>query len=275
MVHRRAGRQLVGQAGERRRRRPRARGVDDVVAEEAHRQHAPTSGAGHAAGGVQREHVEEHGVAGLELPSEDAELVGPSVDVGQLGERAVGEPLGLVVHERPRHVPLAAVRAGDELQRRLHRHWVDREPHAGVLPPVDVVVRLVLVPRRALARARLLDEHVVVVQPHRGGAHQLGGDGSGARLAGESFDLRDPLPVAEVLDERPVVGAAGPLGERRQVGEVGVDRLTGEVDVLGRRPRRGRRPPRRARSRPRRSPARSRVIGRRTPRSRATSVARS
>ena len=166
MVHRRAGRQLVGQTGKGRRRRPRARGVDDVVAEEAHRQHASTGVARHAARRVQREHVEEHGIAGLELPPEDAEVIGPSVDVGQLGERAVGEPLRLIVHERSRHVPLAAVRAGDELQRRLHRHRVDGEPHAGVLPPVDVVVRLVLVPRRALARPRLLDEHVVVVQPH-------------------------------------------------------------------------------------------------------------
>ena len=38
----------------------------DVVAEEAHREHAPAVGAGHAAGGVQRQHVEEHGVAGLD-----------------------------------------------------------------------------------------------------------------------------------------------------------------------------------------------------------------
>ena len=209
-----------------------------------------------------------------------AEVVGPAVDVGQLGERAVREPLGLVVEERARHVPLAAVRAGDELQRRLARHRVDGEPHAGVLAAVDVVVRLVLVPRRALAGARLLDQHVVVVQPHRPRAHQLGGDGGDAGLPGEALDRRQPLPVAEVLDERAVVVGARPLGERREVGEVGVDRLAGELDVLGRdAPRRAThaRAPSRLRSRSSESIARISVsvIGRRTPRSAATSTARS
>ena len=45
------------------------------------------------------------------------------------------------------------------------------------------------------------------------------------------FDLRDPLPRAEVLDERPIVGAARPLRVRRQVGEVGVDRVAGHLDL--------------------------------------------
>jgi hypothetical protein len=55
---------------------------------------------------------------------------------------------------------------------------------------------------------------VVVVQPHRGGAYQLGRDLGDAGLADEPLDRRQPLPVTEVLDERAVVGAAGPLGER-------------------------------------------------------------
>ena len=73
-----------------------------------------------------------------------------SIDVGQLLEAALGEPLRLVVHERARHEPRAEVRAGDELERRLARHGVDGHPHAAGLAAVDVVVRLVLVPRRRL-----------------------------------------------------------------------------------------------------------------------------
>ena len=154
-------------SGERRRGDPRARGVHHVVAEEAHRQHPPAPGCASAAGGVQREHVEEHRVARLQLPTEDSEAFRVAVDVGQLGQRAVGEPLGLAVEERPRHVPRPAVRAGDELAASMARATGSTGIHiADVLPAVDVVVRLVLVPRRALAGARLLDEDVVVVEPH-------------------------------------------------------------------------------------------------------------
>ena len=85
---------------------------------------------------------------------------------GRLVERALREPLRLVVHERARHQPRAAVRAGDELERRRARDRIDRKPHRARLRAVDVVVRLILVPRRALRRPRLLHEHVVVVEPH-------------------------------------------------------------------------------------------------------------
>ena len=57
---------------------------------------------------------------GSRLQREDAEALRVVVDRRELGERAVGEPLGLAVEERPRHVPGPAVGAGDELQRRLH-----------------------------------------------------------------------------------------------------------------------------------------------------------
>ena len=191
---------------------------------------------------------------GLELPAEDRKSSGSAVDVGQLGERALGEPLRLVVEERAGHVPLAAVRAGDELERRRPRHRVDREPHAGVLPAVDVVVRLVLVPRRALAGAGLLDQHVVVVQPHGPRAHQLGGD---RRPTPDSrmkrSHRRQPLPVAEVLDERAVVVGAGPLGAAAR-GRRGWPRSPPRpARRARRRRRRARTPRRRAGSRPRSS----------------------
>ncbi len=123
---------------------------------------------------------------------------------GQLGERAVGEPLRLAVEERPRHVPRPEVRAGDELQRRLPGDGIDREPHRDVQPAVDVVVRQVLVPRRALRRAGSLTSTWSWYRRNGAGAHQLGGDLGGRRLADESTHRFDPLPVAEVLDERAV-----------------------------------------------------------------------
>ena len=58
------------------------------------------------------------------------------------------------------------MRAGDELDRRLAVDRVDGHPERADLPAVDVVVRLVLMPRRRLARRRLLHEHVVVEEAH-------------------------------------------------------------------------------------------------------------
>ena len=58
-----------------------------------------------------------------------------------------------------------AVRPGEELQRGLRGDRVDRHPHRHVVPAVDVVVGLVLVPRRGLPGSGLLDQHVVVVEP--------------------------------------------------------------------------------------------------------------
>src|SRR5260370_32261163 len=66
------------------------------------------------------------------------------------------------------------MRAGDKLQRGLAADRVHRNPEAAVLLSADVVIRLILVPGRALARAGLLGQHVIVVQAHRGAAHQPG-----------------------------------------------------------------------------------------------------
>ena len=118
MIHRSPGRQLVGEAGKLGRRLPRSRRVGDIVAEEAEREHPAPVRSLDAAGAVQRQHVEEDGVAGLERPADD--LVGGAVrlDVRQIVEGAFGEPPCLVVHEGPRHQPRATVRAGHELERR-------------------------------------------------------------------------------------------------------------------------------------------------------------
>jgi molybdopterin-binding protein len=71
IVHRRAGGQAFGQAGEGWRRDPGARGVGDVVAQHAHREHPPARVAVHAAGRVQAEHVKGDDVAWRHRPAED------------------------------------------------------------------------------------------------------------------------------------------------------------------------------------------------------------
>ena len=58
----------------------------------------------------------------------------------------------------------------------------------------------------------------------------------------EALHRRQPLPVAEVLDERAVVVGAGPLGPRREVGQVGVDRLARRAPRARRDTRRARTP---------------------------------
>src|SRR2546430_13955786 len=68
------------------------------------------------------------------------------------------------------------MRAGDKLQRGLAADRVHRNPEAAVLLSADVVIRLVLVPGRAPARAWFLGQHVIVVQAHRSTVHQSGAD---------------------------------------------------------------------------------------------------
>ena len=81
-----------------------------------------------------------------------------------------------------------------------------------VLEAVDVVVRLVLVPRRRLARAGLLDEQVVVEEPDLPRAHQLAGDRGRGRLRGRT--PRTPGSAASCRSPRRS-GPGRPAGARR------------------------------------------------------------
>jgi len=77
-------------------------------------------------------------------------------------------------------------------------------------------------PQRSLARARLLGEHVIVVQPHRAAAHQLRGNLRQRGLENEAPVELVVLPVTEILDETSrVVGAAGELRARTGLRKVG------------------------------------------------------
>ncbi len=154
---------------------------------------------------------------------------------GRSSQAALREPACLAVHERARHQPRPQVRSGDELERRFPADGVDRHPQRAGLRAGDVVVRLVLVPGRALPSARLLHQHVVVVQANLSCAHQLPGDGGGLRAPDELLVLGYPLPVAEVLDEAAgVVVAAGNERPLAGLGQVAFDAALDQRHLVGR-----------------------------------------
>ena len=98
---------------------------------------------------------------------------------------------------------------------------------------VDVVVGLILVPRRRLARRRLLHEHVVMEEPHPPRAHQLPCDLRGRRLPDEPLVLGDPLPAAEVLEEAArVVRAARDERALARLCEIAVDPARHERNLV-------------------------------------------
>src|SRR5262249_4361008 len=149
------------------------------------------------------EHVEAHHIPRLELPAEDAEGGAVGLDVRKIGETALGKPARLGIAKRAGHEPGPEVGAGDELQCRLAAHRINRNPEAAVLAAADVVIRLVLVPRCALPRARRLGQHVIVIQPGAAAAHERCPCSAECRF---EYDLTVTvvlLPAAEILDEPP------------------------------------------------------------------------
>ena len=77
------------------------------------------------------------------------------VDVGHLVESGAGVRRAVTEVMRI-EAAIPAVTAGDVLDAVLGRHGVECQPHGAHLLAVDGPLRLILVPRRALARARLL-----------------------------------------------------------------------------------------------------------------------
>ena len=223
MLERVAVTQRSLQLGERRARRVRANGDPHVVSHQPHREGA--AAVARARGRVQREHVERHGVAGLERPAEDRMGGAIRLDVGHLLEGALVEDERAIVEEAARHVPRArSVGAGHELERALTRHGVEWDPKRHGVEPVDVVVGLILVPGRPDRRARLLHEQVVVVQADHARAHQPCGDLAETRAADDLPVVRDAGPVAEVLEEAARAGVAAALDRAlARLGQVALD----------------------------------------------------
>ena len=172
-----------------------------VVAEEAHRERPPPAPAGspllqRAASACGRRRRRR-----ARAPNQMIRNVSGRRRCPEAPRGSPPEPPRLRVHEGAGHQPrpggspptnssVASRATGSTGSHMLH-----------VLRALDVVVRLVLMPGRALRRARLLHQQVVVEEAHALAAHQLAGDAPAARAADELLVLGDVLPVAEVLDE--------------------------------------------------------------------------
>jgi hypothetical protein len=111
---------------------------------------------------------------------------------------------------------------------------IDRNPKADVLPALDVVVRLILMPGRGLARSGLLRKHVIVVETRRRALHQP------ARCCGERrVKNKAPIvgilaPVAKVLDEAAgIIRAARDFGARTGHGQIQLDAGAQLLDFIG------------------------------------------
>ncbi len=223
-MHRRSRRQFLAQAGKFRRGTPAARRVRHVIAEKPHGKYAAAVRARDALGRMQREHVKAHGVARLQFPAENGKAGACGLDVRQVGQRAFGKPLGLVLHEGARHQPRPQMRSGHEFQRGFAIHRINRNPEADVLAAFDIVVRLILVPRRRLPSAGLLRQHVIVVEPNGRAPHQPARGFRQRRIEDETPEVRIVLPIAKVFDEAPrIIGATRHFGARTQVGEILID----------------------------------------------------
>ena len=72
-------------------------------------------------------------------------------------------------------------------------------------------------------------------QAHAAGAHQRARRGRERRLAEHLLVLGDPVPVAEVLDERARLARLGRVhAERAEIGEVALDAGAQRLDLVGR-----------------------------------------
>ena len=90
-------------------------------------------------------------------------------------------------------------------------------------------------PGSALLGLGLLDEEVIVIEPHVLARHEFASDRRSGRRADELLVFRDPLPVAEVLDEPSGVALLARYGdEGAGIRQVAVDARADEVDLLGR-----------------------------------------
>jgi hypothetical protein len=81
MVHRCAGRNLIGESGKIGGRSPATRRMPDIVTQKAHRKHPPTSIALNTRGGMKRKHVKADCISGLDLPPDYWIVLASRLDV--------------------------------------------------------------------------------------------------------------------------------------------------------------------------------------------------
>src|SRR6059058_746179 len=121
----------------------------------------------------------------------------------------------------------------DELERRLATDGIHGNPEAAILPAADVVIRLILVPGRTLTRAGLLGQHMIVVEPRRGAAHQSCSDLAERRSEYELPIALVVLPAPEVLEkEAGIAGSARDLRPGAGMRQILVDSRPEELDLV-------------------------------------------
>src|SRR5437879_2115813 len=121
----------------------------------------------------------------------------------------------------------------DELERRLATDGIHGNPEAAILPAADVVVRLILVPGRALPRAGLLGQHMIVVEPCPGAAHRSCSDLAERRSEDELPIALVVLPAPEVLEkEAGIAGSARDLRPGAGMRQILVDSRPEELDLV-------------------------------------------
>ena len=181
---------------------------------------------------MQRQHLESDRIAGLQCPGELPVTQRIGLDIGQLGQRAIREPLCLLVTESTRHVPGAGMRTSHKPQCAGKRHRIHRYPETDVLAPGHVVVGLVLVPWGHLACAWLLDQQMVVVQPHGLALHQLRSHMRQGRAGHDLAVRRVVLPGAKVFHKAArVIRLAGHQAQRARMGQVVFDAISQQLHL--------------------------------------------
>lgn len=152
---------------------------------------------------MHRMKVERNGIAGHEVPAENAIFVAIRLDIGHFFQ-PVGRAVICDASELARREELApSMRSGDELHACIARHRIERHPHADALPRAHTVIGFIVMPRCRLVRARLLHEHMFMEDACALRLHQFACDAGRRTFLDEASKRFDALPVAIVAEEAP------------------------------------------------------------------------
>jgi hypothetical protein len=119
------------------------------------------------------------------------------------------------------------MRTCDKFERSFAWDRIDRNPKAYIVPAFDIIIGLILVPRRALHRSGLLGQHMIVMEANNPAGHQFRSDGRNLRIENDLAIMRVTLPVTEILNELAgIIRSTG--GFRRSAGmrQIVVDTLS-------------------------------------------------
>src|SRR4029453_18215953 len=196
---------------------------------------APARGRQVARCAVQRERMEGDDIARLHVPGEEFVALALGIEIGQRLEAWIGDrQVDAALPEEFRLEPAApAMRALHVLHAGRAIDRIERQPQRDDLLAVDRIVGLVVMPGRALARARLLHQEMVVIVDDLARAHEPGGNLARRRAIDKVARRRMALPELEVDEEeagRALRRVEPDHGARTC--HVGIDRLAQALDPV-------------------------------------------